>query len=112
MIAGPSNLYALLTSFQLGFKMLNLQKKGNEVWNVLARTQKEFKTFEGLMDSMEKQVGTVQNTIQKLGVRTRAINRTLSDVSTEAAGSLPGRGSALSGVLPLLAAEEDESLEG
>ena len=108
MIAGPSNLYALLTSFQLGFKMLNLQKKGNEVWNVLARTQKEFKTFEGLMDSMEKQVGTVQNTIQKLGVRTRAINRTLRDVSTEADGSLPDPGTALSGVLPLLAAEDED----
>jgi DNA recombination protein RmuC len=108
MVAGPSNLYALLTSFQLGFRMLNLQKKGNEVWNVLARAQKEFKTFEGLMDSMEKQVGTVQNTLQKLGVRTRAINRTLRDVGTEADGSLPGHAPALSGVLPLLAAEDDE----
>jgi DNA recombination protein RmuC len=108
MVAGPSNLYALLTSFQLGFRMLNLQKKGNEVWNVLARAQKEFKTFEGLMDSMEKQVGTVQNTIQKLGVRTRAINRTLRDVGTEADGSLPGHTAPLSGVLPLLAAEDDE----
>jgi DNA recombination protein RmuC len=109
MVAGPSNLYALLTSFQLGFRMLNLQKKGNEVWNVLARTQKEFRTFEDLMDSMEKQVGTVQNTIQKLGTRTRAINRTLRDVSVEPNGaSLAGRGAPLSGVLPLLAAEEDE----
>ncbi|HEV2578540.1 MAG TPA: DNA recombination protein RmuC [Acidobacteriaceae bacterium] len=108
MVAGPSNLYALLTSFKLGFSMLNLQKKGNEVWNVLSRAQKEFKTFEGLMDSMEKQVGTVQNTIQKLGVRTRAINRTLRDVGTEADGSLPGHAAALHGVLPLLAAEDDE----
>jgi len=111
MIAGPSNLYALLTSFQLGFRMLNLQRKGNEVWNVLARTQREFKTFEGLMDSMEKQVGTVQNTIQKLGVRTRAINRTLRDVSTDPDGSLPGYSATLSGVLPLVAAEDAESLE-
>jgi DNA recombination protein RmuC len=106
MVAGPSNLYALLTSFQLGFRMLNLQKKGNEVWNVLARTQKEFKTFESLMDSMEKQVGTVQNTIQKLGVRARVINRTLRDVSAN--GSLPGEGSAIAGILPLVAAEDDE----
>jgi DNA recombination protein RmuC len=109
MVAGPSNLYALLTSFQLGFRILNLQKKGNEVWNVLARAQKEFRTFEGLMDSMEKQVGTVQNTLQKLGTRTRAINRTLRDVSVESNGSaLPGHGPALAGVLPLLAAEEDD----
>jgi DNA recombination protein RmuC len=60
------------------------------------------------MGSMESQVGTVQNTIQKLGVRTRAINRTLRDVSDPTA-SLPLEfedlipGSALS-----LAAGEDE----
>jgi DNA recombination protein RmuC len=38
---------------------------------------------------MEGQVGTVQNTIQKLGVRTRAINRTLREVG-ETDRSLPG----------------------
>ncbi len=110
MVAGPSNLYALLTSFQLGFRMLNLQKKGGEVWNVLASAQKEFRTFEDLMGSMEKQVGTVQNTIQKLGVRTRAINKTLRDVSAEspqaalAAENLAG----FDGLLPMLAASDDD----
>jgi DNA recombination protein RmuC len=111
MVAGPSNLYALLTSFQLGFRMLNLQKKGNEVWNVLAKTQNEFKTFENLMTSMEKQVGTVQNTIQKLNVRTRAINRTLSDVSahnTEAALDSGAPSGAFDGLMPMLAASEED----
>ena len=111
MVAGPSNLYALLTSFQLGFRMLNLQKKGNEVWNVLAKTQTEFKTFETLMSSMEKQVGTVQNTIQKLGVRTRAINRTLADVSSEAGRTAlepEVNPAAFDGFLPMLAAEEED----
>lgn len=111
MVAGPSNLYALLTSFQLGFRMLNLQKKGNEVWNVLAKTQTEFKTFETLMSSMEKQVGTVQNTIQKLGVRTRAINRTLADVSSEAGRTAlepEVNPTAFDGFLPMLAAEEED----
>jgi DNA recombination protein RmuC len=107
MVAGPSNLYALLTSFQLGFRMLNLQKKGDEVWKVLARTQTEFRTFETLMGSMEKQVGTVQNTIQKLGVRTRAINRTLRDVSdVDSPQALP---SAFDGLLPTLYAAEPEA---
>lgn len=110
MVAGPSNLYALLTSFQLGFRMLNLQKKGNEVWDILARTQTEFKTFETLMGSMEKQVGTVQNTIQKLGVRSRAINRTLRDVSAHHQGDALEAGSPapFDGMLPMLAAAEDE----
>jgi DNA recombination protein RmuC len=80
-IAGPTTLSAILTSFQMGFHMLALQEKGDEVWKILEGTKTEFKTFESLMMSMEKQVGTVQNTIQKLGVRARAINRTLREVS-------------------------------
>ncbi len=79
-IAGPSTLSAILTSFQMGFHMLAIQEKGDEVWKVLEGTKKEFGTFETLMTKMESQVGTVQNTIQKLGVRTRAINRTLREV--------------------------------
>jgi len=88
-IAGPSTLSAILTSFQMGFHMLAIQEKGDEVWRVLEGTKKEFGNFEILMTKMESQVGTVQNTIQKLGVRTRAINKTLREVS-ETDKSLPG----------------------
>ncbi|WP_035346821.1 DNA recombination protein RmuC [Edaphobacter aggregans] len=88
-IAGPSTLSAILTSFQMGFHMLAIQEKGDEVWKVLEGTKKEFGNFETLMTKMESQVGTVQNTIQKLGVRTRAINRTLREVG-ETEKRLPG----------------------
>jgi DNA recombination protein RmuC len=113
MVAGPTNLYALLTSFRLGFRMLNLQKKGDEVWKVLAATQTEFGKFGGLIDKMDKQVGTVQNTIRDLGVRTRAINRTLSDVSADAQGiSIPASTQAgFDGFLPTLAANEEADVE-
>jgi DNA recombination protein RmuC len=83
-IAGPTTLSAILSSFQMGFHMLALQEKGDEVWKILEGTKSEFKNFEVLMGNMEKQVGTVQNTIQKLGQRTRAINRTLREVSDPA----------------------------
>ena len=79
-IAGPTTLSAILTSFQMGFHMLALQEKGDEVWKVLEKTKTEFRTFENLMDSMGRQVGTVQSTIEKLGVRTRAINKSLREV--------------------------------
>ena len=111
MVAGPSNLYALLTSFQLGFRMLNLQKKGDEVWKVLAATQTEFGKFGVLMDKMDKQVGTVQNTIRDLGTRTRAINRTLRDVSVDSSSeesALPASADAFDGLLPMLAASEED----
>jgi DNA recombination protein RmuC len=109
-IAGPSTLSAILSSFQMGFHMLELQEKGDEVWKVLANARKEFGTFENLMDKMSADVGKVQGTIDKLGVRTRAINRTLRDVSVDAAETaLPaGHSSAFDGVLPLLAASEED----
>ena len=50
---------------------------------MLAHTRKEFGNFETLMGSMQRQVGTVQNTIEKLNTRTRAINRSLREVSVE-----------------------------
>jgi DNA recombination protein RmuC len=110
-IAGPSTLSAILSSFQMGFHMLQLQQKGDEVWKVLANARKEFGTFETLMDKMTADVGRVQGTIDKLGVRTRAINRTLRDVSVESGAeqALPmGTSGGFDGVLPMLAANEDE----
>ncbi|MCU1324602.1 MAG: RmuC-domain protein [Acidobacteriaceae bacterium] len=105
-IAGPSTLSAILTSFQMGFHMLAIQEKGDEVWKVLAATKTEFGKFGTLMAKMEDQVGTVQNTIQKLGVRTRAIDRTLREVSET--GATPGNVLSFDGVAPLLAAAGDE----
>jgi len=113
MIAGPSNLSAILTSFQMVFQLVNLQKKGSEVWNVLAAARNEFGKFGGLMEKMDRQVGTVQNTIRELGTRTRAINKTLREVSEETAQpELPMNGviadAGLEGLIPALAAADDE----
>jgi len=113
MIAGPSSLSAILTSFQMVFQLVNLQKKGSEVWNVLAAARNEFGKFGGLMEKMDRQVGTVQNTIRELGTRTRAINKTLREVSEETAQpELPMNGviadAGLEGLIPALAAADDE----
>jgi DNA recombination protein RmuC len=109
-IAGPSTLSAILTSFQMGFHMLAIQEKGDEVWKVLEGTKREFNTFETLMSKMETQVGTVQNTIHKLGVRTRAINRTLREVgeSDSPSSNLIGFEES-NGIAPLLAASGGEN---
>ena len=83
-VAGPTTLMALLISFQMGFRTLAIQKKGTEVWNVLAATKVQFGKFGGLMTKVEKNVGTIQNTLHDIGVRTRAINRALSTVESGA----------------------------
>jgi DNA recombination protein RmuC len=108
-IAGPSTLSAILNSFQMGFHMLQMQEKGDEVWRVLAAARTQFGKFEDLMAKMSKDVEKVQNTLGDVATRTRVINRTLRDVSVEPNGAaLPVRSGVSSGLLPLLAAEEDE----
>ena len=80
IVAGPATLMAILSSIQMGFKALAIQNKSSEVRNLLAKTKTEFGKFGALMTKVETQVGTVQNTLQEVGVRTRAINKTLSEV--------------------------------
>jgi DNA recombination protein RmuC len=86
-IAGPTTLSAILTSFQMGFHMLALQEKGDEVWKVLESAKTEFGKFGQLMDKVEGDVSKIQKTIGEVGVRTRAINRTLREVSDPAVPS-------------------------
>ncbi len=121
-IAGPSTLSAILNSFQMGFHMLQLQQKGDEVWKVLASARAQFGKFEDLMTKMDDQVSKVQKTIQEVGTRTRVINRTLRDVSLDEAdpklgnghGSGHGNGNGTTGakngygaLLPMLVANEE-----
>ncbi len=114
-IAGPSTFMAILTSFQMGFHTLAIQKKGDEVWRVLSSAKKEFENYGGLMQKVEDQVGTVQNTIQKLGVRTRAINKALKNVSNPTSNLDAGAPVSnligfeeIAGVAPLLAASGED----
>ncbi len=79
-LAGPTTFAALLTSLQMGFRTLAIQKKGSEVWKLLAATKVEFKNFGGLMARVEKQVGTVQTTLKLVNSKTRTINRRLRGV--------------------------------
>ncbi|AFL86904.1 hypothetical protein Terro_0564 [Terriglobus roseus DSM 18391] len=112
-VAGPSSFMAILTSFQMGFRTLAIQKKGNEVWKVLGNVKKEFGKFELLMTKVENNVKTVQNTLNDIGTRTRVINRNLHNVSELNAPPEPVASGLLSfdeavGVVPLLAAMTDE----
>jgi DNA recombination protein RmuC len=107
-IAGPSTFMAILTSFQMGFHTLAIQKKGDEVWRVLSSTKNEFEKFGGLMDKVRKQVDTVQTTLGEIGGKTKTINRTLKNVSSLDTG-VPAVSNLLvfeeiAGIAPLLAA--------
>jgi len=82
MLAGPTNLAALLTSFQMGFRSLALQKRSSEVWQVLGAVRNEFTKYNGVVDRLAKQLNTAVGSIDKLGQRTRAMTRTLRTVES------------------------------
>ncbi|MBQ7980187.1 MAG: DNA recombination protein RmuC [Oscillospiraceae bacterium] len=82
-IAGPSTMAALLNSLQMGFKTLAIQKRSDEVWQVLSAVKSEFEKFEEVLASAQKHIDLVGKDIDKLvGVRTRAIHRRLRDVQS------------------------------
>ncbi len=80
-VAGPSTMAALLNSLQMGFRTLAIQKRSNEVWEVLGAVKTEFEKFG---DTMQKMQGHLQQTSRDLdalmGVRARAIERRLRSV--------------------------------
>lgn len=79
-MVAPSTFMAYLNNLQMGFKTLAIQAKTSEVWQILATTKVEFQNFGTLMARVEKQVGTVQNTIKDVNSKTRTINRKLRGV--------------------------------
>lgn len=82
-LAGPSTMAALLNSLQMGFKTLAIQKRSDEVWQVLSAVKSEFEKFEEVLSNAQKHIDLVGKDIDKLvGVRTRAIHRRLRDVQS------------------------------
>ena len=82
-IVGPTNLAAFLSSLQMGFRTLAVQKRTSEVWALLGSVKTEFGKFGDVLDNASKQLQTVANSITKAGVRTRAIERKLRDVESQ-----------------------------
>ena len=89
-VAGPSTMAALLNSLQMGFRTLAIQKRSNEVWELLGAVKTEFGTFSKALEETQKHIRKVDDDLEKLvGVRTRQINRKLSGVE-----ALPEAGAA------------------
>lgn len=80
-VAGPTNLAALLTSFQLGFQTLAIQKRGDEVWKILGAVKSEFGKFEGmLVKAKGKFEDGLEDLDKVLTTRTNKMNASLRKV--------------------------------
>ncbi len=80
-IAGPSTMAAMLNSLQMGFRTLQIQKRSNEVWQVLGAVKTEFEKFDDVLASARNRIRQLDSDLDKLvGVRTRSISRKLRSI--------------------------------
>jgi len=102
MLAGPTTLWALLTSLQMGFKTLAIQKRTSEVWQLLAAIKTEWSKFGDLLDKVQKKLTEASKTIDEAQTKTRIIERKLKEVE-----ELPSH--AAEKVLSLTGGKDEES---
>jgi len=81
-VVGPTNLVAFLSSLQMGFKTLQIEKRSSEVWNVLGAVKTEFNKFGTVLEKTKTKLQQAANEIDQVGVRSRAIERQLRTVQT------------------------------
>lgn len=82
-IAGPSTMAAMLSSLQMGFRTLAIQKRSSEVWKVLGAVKTEFDKFSDILEKTRKKLGQIDGELDTLiGTRTNVIRRRLRDVES------------------------------
>jgi len=86
VIAGPTTLWSILNSLQMGFRTLAIQKRSSEVWNLLAAVKTEWTKYGDVLEAVEKKLHQASDTIEKARVRSRAVGRKLKDVQELPAG--------------------------
>ena len=80
VIAGPTTLFAMLNSLQMGFRTLALEERSAEVWQVLGAVKTEFGKFGDVLSKLQSQLATASNTIESAQTRTRQMSRALKGV--------------------------------
>jgi len=79
-LAGPTTLLAMLTSLQMGFRTLALEKRSSEVWQVLGAVKTEFSKFGDVLAKVKSQTETVLNTLSSAEQRSRVMGKALRNV--------------------------------
>ena len=55
-VVGPSNLVAFLSSLQMGFRTLAIEKRSSEVWNLLGAVKAEFGKFGDVLEETKQKL--------------------------------------------------------
>ena len=93
VIAGPTTLFAMLNSLQMGFRTLALERRSAEVWQVLGAVKTEFSKFGDVLATLHRQLLMASDTIDSAQRRSTQMSKALKSVEAmppeEAAQLLP-----------------------
>ena len=96
LACGPTNLSALLSTLQTGFKTVAIEKRSGELWQLLSAFKVQFDKFTLILEKTGKKLQEAQNTIEEAGRRTHTISnkhRTAADIGEDEAENLLSDGS-------------------
>jgi DNA recombination protein RmuC len=79
-LTGPTTLLATLSSLQMGFRTLALEKRSAEVWEVLGAVKTEFAKFGDVLARTKKKLDEASSTIEAAQTRTNVMTRRLKSV--------------------------------
>lgn len=82
IFAGPTTLSALLSSLQMGFKTLAIEKRSMEIRDLLIAFKTEFIKFTDIIEKAQKKLGTLSNELDNAARKTKTINRKLVKVES------------------------------
>jgi DNA recombination protein RmuC len=83
--SGPTTLYAILNSLQMGFRTLAIERRTSDVWRMLGAVKTEFAKFGDSLDAVSKKLEEASNKMSETTRRSRAVERKLREVE-----ALPG----------------------
>ena len=80
-LTGPTTLAAMLSTLQMGFQSIAVQRYSGEVWKVLGEVKTEFSTYADALAKTQQKLDAASEELEKLvGTRTRAMEKRLNSV--------------------------------
>ena len=82
VLAGPGTFSAMLNALQLGFRTMAIEKRSNEVWQLLGEIKTDFARFAETLEATRHRLEQAGESIDSAVSRTRTIRRKLSGLES------------------------------
>lgn len=83
LISGPATFSALLTSMQMGFRSVTLEKRSGEVLKLLSGMKQDFDRFDESIQRMRQRLAQTGSELDTLETRARRVVRAIERVDSE-----------------------------